>query len=89
MENRQQHITPYVPVACEWIDLIEIAATKHQPVQIELNHEDSSYTLSGKVRTWYTKNKVEYLQFKNGVFIRMDKILRLNGLSAQDNSCKV
>jgi transcriptional antiterminator Rof (Rho-off) len=78
MENRQRNITNYNPVPCQLIDEIEILATYNKEASIEIVDNSNPIILKGKIDTWFTKNSIEYLKFKGGVYLRLDSITKVN-----------
>ena len=87
MEHRNGNIEPYIPVACSFIDDVEIMATRGKEVEIEIHSTSKSTIFKGKIKTWFTRESIEYLQFQGGVYVRMDKIESFNGKKMLDNSC--
>lgn len=89
MENRQNNLKNYIPVSCDVIDQIEILATQKNRVLVQVKFSKSSFHFSGIIKTWFTKDKVEYLQFRGGTYIRLDKVYQIDNILVKDNSCKV
>jgi transcriptional antiterminator Rof (Rho-off) len=77
----------YTPVSCDVIDRIEILATNKRKVSVIIIDENTTYNLSGIFETWFTKNKVEFLKFKGGIYIRLDKIFQIQDILVNDTSC--
>ncbi len=73
---------PYIPINCSFYDQLEAWATLKEEVQIEFR-DDSGKTenISGLIIDFLVREKVEYLQLKDGKEIRLDHIMRVNGVS--------
>lgn len=79
----------YIPVSCDFVDLIEIKAT--QKVLVHINYKDRSntvHTLHTRIKTWETRNKVEYLITIENEEIRLDDVISIDGINSK-NSCRV
>lgn len=79
----------YQPVSCDLVDQIEIFATNRQTVRVVVGDESHSFLLKSKIKTWYTKDKVEYLVFQGNVKIRLDKIIQIGDFLAADSYCSL
>jgi len=88
MEDRHRNLE-YIPVACDVVDHIEIFATTRQKVSIVLGGFENQIRFKGVIKTWYTKDKVEYLQLVGGCFVRLDKLVEIGGISANGRTCIV
>ncbi len=82
-------MSTYKPVPCHIIDEVEILATYKKLARITIRGLNDDFEFEGRIKTWFTRNKVEYLQFLGGVFIPMDKISILNGKKVDDKSCEI
>lgn len=89
MENRNRSVKEYIPVSCDFIDDIEIIATSRKQVEIGIQSPTHNSIFISKIKTWFTKESVEYLEFYGGVFVRLDKISSLDGKKMLDNSCNL
>ena len=78
---------PYIPINCSFYDQLEAWATLKEEVQIEFK-DDSGKTesISGLIIDFLVREKVEYLQLKDGKEIRLDHIMKVNGVPLP-NSC--
>ncbi|WP_235295685.1 hypothetical protein [Portibacter marinus] len=72
---------PYQPVDCNFIDQVEIMATRKLMVNIAFLHDDQIKTIYAQIKTWFTKEKVEYLETQDGMVFRMDEIIEINGVT--------
>ena len=81
---------PYKPVACDFVDQIEIAALKNKAGTIRYLDQGKEVTIEDGVVSWRTENKIEYLLTTNGRQIRLDHILWLidqPGPAADHRTC--
>jgi len=78
----------YRPVSCDFIDQVEILALRKKSVRITYSDSNDVSQISDVIATWYTKEKVEYLQTTSGIHIRMDDIIDINGLT-NEGTCHV
>ena len=66
---------PYKPVACDFVDQIEIAALRKKTGLIRFLDEGVEKEIQDQVINWETENKIEYLITRQGRRIRLDQIL--------------
>lgn len=79
----------YVPVSCDFVDLIEHHTTLRTPLKISYLQDGLAVTASGQVvQTWENKGGVEYVLLTSGLRIRMDHIIELAG-KKPDGDCKL
>jgi len=71
---------PYKPISCDYVDYIEHLATTRAKVSIQYLIEDE-LTLEKEdyLVTWKNESGEEYLYTKNGLKIRFDRIVNING----------
>jgi Rho-binding antiterminator len=70
----------YEPIDCNFYDLLEAAATLKKECIIEFfNTEFREEQVVSRIKNLFTDNKVEYMELENGMLIRLDKIIALNG----------
>lgn len=73
--------TPYHPVSCQWYDVLEALATKHEHVKVLYKASGGQPSLAeGRISTFFIVDKAEYLRLDNGTEIRLDCILEVNGV---------
>lgn len=70
------------------VDQIEIFATQKKFVTIVLKGKDSQTSFNTIIKTWKTRNKVEYLITSENIEIRLDTIESIDGISF-NNSCNI
>ncbi len=75
----------YIPIACDYVDYIEILAIRRTPVTIAyLERGEEILVEDDRIITWETKSKEEFLITKSGLKIRMDFIISINGQKPGD-----
>jgi Rho-binding antiterminator len=71
---------PYVPVSCEFHDVLEgLASTQHVAPITWLGTDDRRQTRTGKVADVYSSDGAEYLLMQSGEIIRLDRIIEADG----------
>ncbi|WP_026355051.1 hypothetical protein [Massilia niastensis] len=77
----------YRPVNCGFYDMLEAAATKRTPVALEVAEVASaSTTRLACIRDLYSRDGVEYAALDNGEIIRLDTLIAVDGVAADDFS---
>jgi len=81
---------PYTPISCSFVDLIEHYAVKRLEIPVVYYDKENKVSVSDRIKTWETKDSVEYIILLNGTTIRMDDIVSIDGnsLSEASNSCR-
>ena len=80
---------PYKPIACDYVDYIEHLATLRQQSDIVYRAGEEELTSKDeRIKTWETRAGVEYLITRNGLEIRLDDIISING-KAPDGACEI
>ncbi|SIN78737.1 hypothetical protein [Chitinophaga niabensis] len=70
----------YQPIDCDYYDRLEAWATMHTICLLVFRDENGEeQTVSGRIEDLYALNKVEYLRMDNGLLIRLDQLLSVNG----------
>lgn len=75
----------YIPVSCDLVDLIEIAATNRAYIYVLLDFNGLKGQLNSKVKTWVTEQSIEYLITDKNLKIRLDHILEFNNTIIENN----
>ena len=71
---------PYVPISCSFYDELEALATLQRNCEIVFTDDDGNgKTLTGIIKTFFIRDKVEFLQLETGEEIRLDKLASVNG----------
>ena len=75
--------TDYQPVACDFYDVLEAAATRKQQVYLQyFNDLRQLCQESTTIRTFITRDHAEYAQLASGAEVRLDYIIRLDDTPA-------
>lgn len=71
----------YQPIDCNYYDRLEAWATmKTICLLVFLDENDVRQEVSGGIADLYTVNKAEYLRMDNGLTVRLDRLLSVNGV---------
>lgn len=71
----------YQPIDCNYYDRLEAWATMKTPcLLVFLDDEGAEQEVSGLIADLYTLNKAEYLRMDNGLTLRLDRLLSVNGV---------
>lgn len=69
----------YVPLACQFYDVLEMHASRKEEVIITFFESGSSTkTVHSKIKNLLTRNKEEFLILPDDTEIRLDQILSIN-----------
>lgn len=72
---------PYQPIDCDYYDRLEAWATMRTPcLLVFLDEEGVRQEVSGLIADLYVVNKAEYLRMDNGLTVRLDQLLAVNGV---------
>jgi len=72
---------PYQPIDCDYYDRLEAWATMRTPcLLVFLDEEGVQQEVSGLIADLYVVNKAEYLHMDNGLTVRLDRLLAVNGV---------
>ena len=74
--------TPYVPIDCGFVDVIEHFATLRKEVLIVYLLDGVQVKLMAVIQTWENTGEAEYMILKNGLNIRLDRIVSIDEHSA-------
>jgi Rho-binding antiterminator len=76
----------YIPISCNYYDYLESIATLKKVVQIVyLNPRGTEEIVEGRILDFRIKDKVEYLVLTDQQTIRLDKLIRVDGVLLSDN----
>lgn len=71
----------YKPIACGLHDELELRALRKSKIELSFTDESNSVqTISCVIADIFSKDKIEYLKTDNGLFIRLDDIVELDGI---------
>ena len=75
--------TDYQPVACDFYDVLEAAATRRQQVYLQYFSDLRELRQgSTSLRTFVTRDGAEYAVLASGEEVRLDRIIRLDDTPA-------
>ncbi|MCF6360171.1 MAG: Rho-binding antiterminator [Cyclobacteriaceae bacterium] len=69
----------YIPISCSFYDYLEEAATLRKVSIIEFEKEDKTVIIESIIKTFFIKDKVEYMLLGNKQSIRLDNLISFNG----------
>lgn len=79
---------PYHPVSCDFHSELELRALRRQPTKIRYrNVDESETTLTATIADLYTRNGEEFLLLPNGLEIRLDRLVSVDGLELENYHC--
>ena len=70
----------YKTVSCHFYDELEALAVKKVLTKITYSENENEKYIEDIIVDFKTKNKEEFVILSNGVQIRLDKIIEINGL---------
>jgi Rho-binding antiterminator len=71
----------YKPIACGLHDELELRALRKSKVELSFADESNSIqTIACVIADIFSKDKVEYLKTDKGLLIRLDDIIKLDGI---------
>lgn len=69
----------YIPLACQFYDVLEMHASRKEVVTIAFFENSKSVkTVDSKIKTLVTRNKEEFVVLPDDTEIRLDQILSIN-----------
>jgi len=77
----------YHAISCHFYDELEFLAVKKIIAKITYFENENEMTIEDLIVDFKTKNKEEFLILKNGTQIRLDKIVRINGINTPNLQC--
>ena len=77
----------YHAISCHFYDELEVLAVKKIIAKITYFENENEMTIEDLIVDFKTKNKEEFLILKNGTQIRLDKIVRINGINTPNLQC--
>ncbi|MEO0340938.1 MAG: hypothetical protein AAF242_17220 [Bacteroidota bacterium] len=73
-------MSKYVPINCNYYDELEAIATLRKKVEVEYYEQDQPTTIQNvMIKDLYTKNKEEFVVFDNGLILRLDYLIKVDG----------
>lgn len=77
----------YVPIACHFYDMLEDAAVRRVDCTIIYEENGEKKQIQDRIVDFLNINKEEFLVMNDGTRIRLDKIKKLNDISAPSSGC--
>ena len=75
-----QQSSKYQNISCSYYDQLEAYATKKTHCSVIYNADDLEKTSNGIIVDLFTKDGAEYLKLNNGIVIRLDQLISINGV---------
>lgn len=72
-------MSTYIPINCSYYDELEAAATQAKIVKLIYRDQSGEKQLDTRIVNLYTKNKEEFMVLENGLEIRLDHLLSIDG----------
>ena len=72
-------MSTYIPINCSYYDELEAAATQAKIVKLIYRDQSGEKQLDIRIVNLYTKNKEEFMVLENGLEIRLDHLLSIDG----------
>lgn len=75
----------YQPISCDFYDELELLALRKTVATIVIRQEnDATKEIESRIKTFYTKDKEEFMILANGEEIRLDKLVSVNGIQLRN-----
>jgi Rho-binding antiterminator len=75
-----QQSTKYQNISCSYYDQLEVYATKKTQCSVIYIAKDLEITSDGIIVDLFAKDGAEYLKLNNGIVIRLDQLISINGI---------
>ncbi len=69
----------YTPINCNFYDELEALATLRKRVKIIYTKNNEVHSIYEVITTFFVKDHVEYLTLSNGISIRLDTLIEVDG----------
>ena len=79
-----QQTSKYQNISCSYYDQLEAYATKRTKCLVIYFDDDLEKTLEGIIVDVFAKDSAEYLKLNNGIVIRLDQLISINGVSVSN-----
>lgn len=76
----------YQKISCSYYDQLEAYATKRTHCVVRYHADDLEKISDGIIVDVYAKEGAEYLKLNNGIIIRLDQLISINGIPVS-NAC--
>ena len=89
-ELRAAMATEYQPIDCGFYDHFEAAIVQRREVVLVYRDDDNLHVATRtKLLDLKTEASVEYVKLSDGTWLRLDKVISLNGIRADDATCAI
>jgi Rho-binding antiterminator len=76
----------YIPISCSFYDELEALATLRKKCEIVFSDANGNHTsVRGIIKTFFIRDKTEYLRMEGGEEIRLDKLISADGKRLSDS----
>jgi len=76
---------PYHPISCDFHSELELLAMRGTACEIVyLDEKDQTRTITDQIADLYTRRKEEFLLLRNGLTIRLDRLVSVNGMALKN-----
>ncbi len=75
-----QQSSPYQKISCSYYDRLESYATKRTHCSILYHGDEKEQSTDGIIIDVFAKEDAEYLKLNNGIVIRLDQLISINGV---------
>lgn len=87
IENPTWNEKPYTPIDCNYYDELEALATQKKQVTIIYRNDIGvKVKVQASIKTFFTKDKIEYLETDDELRIRLDHIVSVDGKELMPSS---
>lgn len=78
----------YIPINCDYYDELEALAVQKKKCEIVFRNNDGTATsISGVIKTFFIRDKAEFLLLTNGKEIRLDQLIIVDGKILPQSTC--
>lgn len=70
-----------IPVSCDFYDQLEALSVLRTACEIVFLEQESKAAVHGRIVDLYVKEKAEFLKLNNGMEIRLNKLIHVNGVT--------
>jgi len=70
----------YEPIDCNFYDILEANAVLRKQVEVVfINNKEEQQMIKTLIKDLYIKEKAEYMKLENGLEIRLDRLIAVDG----------
>ena len=79
------HPSDYIPISCEFHDLLEDLATVRKPIRIRYRDKDGGQQQrDATIADLYSRAGAEYVSLSSGETLRLDRLVEVDGEKLSD-----